>query len=472
MAELKIKLSDIAKIDIANITGGFTANQVMKRYKPDILMNLALYDTTSMQNITKMLDQNTESGYLFSDEGIYITSDNKIGWCSFEEAKQDQNKIDYISGSPVLVKNGAISIEWGNKVSSYLLDSHKRSIFGFNDEGVILISPDNEITLEKAAELAKEAGCKYAINLDGGDSCHLQEGDTVYAKSLRRNISWLMIYKRQNNDEVAEMTKTVCIDAGHGKYTAGKCSPDGSLKEYEFNRDIAKRLKAILEAHKVKVILTCADNTDLGLTKRATIANNAKADLFVSLHANAHGNGATWATAKGWECFVCARGGKAEQLAKKIHKHSIKDLGLKDRGVKVDKFTVLVKTTMPAVLIEHGFYTNKEECEKLKSDSFRQKCAIADARGILEYLGITYKEVKEEKAATSASSNNFKIYKVKITTDVLNVRKGAGTNYGVACTVKKNEVYTIIGEVMNGSTKWLKLLSGSGYISSKYTKRV
>ena len=69
---------------------------------------------------------------------------------------------------------------------------------------------------------------------------------------------------------------------------------------------------------------------------------------------------------------------------------------LKDRGIKTADFTVLTDTEMPAVLIEHGFYTNKEECEKLKSDSFRQKCAECDSKGILEQLGIEYKELEEK----------------------------------------------------------------------------
>jgi hypothetical protein len=50
---------------------------------------------------------------------------------------------------------------------------------------------------------------------------------------------------------------------------------------------------------------------------------------------------------------------------------------------------------MPAVLIEHGFYTNKEECAKLKDPAFREKCAIADAKGILVYLGIAWKDEKD-----------------------------------------------------------------------------
>ena len=464
MISLKIKRSEIGKIDIADITGGFTATQVMDRYKPDIIINLALYDMASATNITKMLDENVESGYLFADEGFYIDTNNNIGWCSFEDARIDPNKKDYISGSPVLVKNGAISVEWGNKVSTYLKGAHKRSILGLNDSEIILISTD-EVTLERAAQIAIDAGCKYAINLDGGGSCHLQDGDKIYVKSERRNVSWLMLYKT-TNDEVANMAKKVCIDAGHGKLTSGKRSPDGTLREYEFNRDVAKRIKTILEAHGIAVTLTCTGDTDVSLTQRARIANNAKVDCFVSIHANAHGNGVTWTTAQGWEIYVCAKGGKAEKLAKAIQKHSIPELGLKDRGVKEANYAVLTQTSMPAVLVEHGFFTNKEECAKLKSDSFRQKCAEADAKGILEYLGIAYKEQKE-----TTTDSQFP-YKVKVTASVLNVRKDAGTNYPVTCSVKKNEVYTIVAEKQNGSTTWGLLKSKLGYISLKYTKRV
>lgn len=63
-------------------------------------------------------------------------------------------------------------------------------------------------------------------------------------------------------------------------------------------------------------------------------------------------------------------------------------------------------------------------------------------------------------------------YKVKIDTDELNVRAGAGVNYKITAVVKRGEVFTIVGEVMNGSTKWGKLKSGAGYISLKYTKKV
>ena len=75
------------------------------------------------------------------------------------------------------------------------------------------------------------------------------------------------------------------------------------------------------------------------------------------------------------------------------------------------------------------------------------------------------------QAENAGNGANTKPYTVKITASVLNVRKGPGTKYGVATQVKRNEVYTIVGEEMNGTTKWGKLKSGAGYISLAYTQR-
>ena len=80
--------------------------------------------------------------------------------------------------------------------------------------------------------------------------------------------------------------------------------------------------------------------------------------------------------------------------------------------------------------------------------------------------------VTTEKPQEDTKEQTADGYKVKITTGVLNVRKGPGTNYGIATTVKKGEVYTIVGEAKNGSTVWGKLKSGAGYISLAYTKKV
>ena len=101
------------------------------------------------------------------------------------------------------------------------------------------------------------------------------------------------------------------------------------------------------------------------------------------------------------------------------------------------------------------------------------------AANVIRHYDVTGKVCPEPFVRDSAAWSTFKAgltatiavasgYLVKVTADVLNVRKGAGTGYKIATTVKKNEVYTIVQEY-NG---WGKLKSGAGWISLKYTKRV
>lgn len=80
-------------------------------------------------------------------------------------------------------------------------------------------------------------------------------------------------------------------------------------------------------------------------------------------------------------------------------------------------------------------------------------------------------EISRRLGHDSAKPKTELPYMVKINCSELNVRKAAGTNYPVVTTVHKGEIYTIVSETMNGSTKWGKLKSGAGYISLKYTVR-
>lgn len=396
MAILKISRKNIKKIDIVNIDGGMTASNVYKQYKPDILMNLALYDVGTGLNITLLKDEGVSSGYLFSDYGISITDDKNISWCKYTDAKDD-----YVSGSPVLVVNGQKNIQWGNKVSTYVNGNHYRTLFGFNDDEVILSVKSKKMTIDESAKFMIDNGAKYAINCDGNGSCHLQQGDNILVKSTRKNSTWLLIYL---NKEVCKMPY-IAIDPGHGVNTAGKRSPDSSLMEYKFNQNVAKYLKEELDRHGFKTLITCDGSYDTSLTERANIANQANCDLFISIHGNAYQS--DWNTANGWECYVCAKGGTAEKVANIINKRCVSDLGLKDRGVKTANFTVLTKTKMPAVLTENGFYTNKEECAKMKTDDFQRKCAISHAKAICEYYGIDYIEQKNNVVTDNKENTNI-----------------------------------------------------------------
>lgn len=123
------------------------------------------------------------------------------------------------------------------------------------------------------------------------------------------------------------------------------------------------------------------------LKERCKIANSIEGDcIFVSIHANA----ALDPNASGYEIFVLSKSNKRYEIAKYVHQASKDVLGvgkdIKDRGIKENSFYVLKYTDMPAILVEHEFYTNKEAVAKLKDSNFRDLCAEHIAKGLLNYL--------------------------------------------------------------------------------------
>lgn len=209
----------------------------------------------------------------------------------------------------------------------------------------------------------------------------------------------------------------ICLDAGHGKSTPGKRSPDGKLLEYKFNRQMLKIMLDEFEKYKDELeIITTQDpdnDYDLSLGGRCKVANKANADYFISIHANAFyfkdNNGKyieEFNSVKGFETHIISKGGKAEQLSKQIN-YSVKNgiPSIVNRGTFVSNFAVLRNTNMPAVLIECGFYTNKEECNLLSSQAHKSILGHLIVNGILNYLQIQLKPSED---------NMEKIYKVQI----------------------------------------------------------
>lgn len=190
----------------------------------------------------------------------------------------------------------------------------------------------------------------------------------------------------------------IAIDDGHGMETTGKRTPafsDGSvMRENEFNRAVVAYLHDELIRNGFSVVLTAPEDTDISLATRVQRANDAHADYFISVHANAFGNG--WNDANGVESFVHAlNDAKTTGLARCVQHELVRETGLRDRGVKENPtLYVLRKTTMPAVLCECGFMTNVIEAKLLKSDAYRKKCAVAICRGICSYTGKVYQEGK------------------------------------------------------------------------------
>jgi N-acetylmuramoyl-L-alanine amidase len=194
------------------------------------------------------------------------------------------------------------------------------------------------------------------------------------------------------------------IDAGHGYDTAGKRTVDG-MREYEFNRAVANEMKKLLADYEdVTSLFPHSDKEDVPLIERVSKANQAKVDLFISIHANAQGNGRNWTEAEGIETYVYVSKPKAAyELARIVQANLVASTSRKDRGVKTANFHVLKETNMTAILCECGFMTHKVEASLLRSIGYRHACARAIVNGIASY----YKLSKKITATNSAPSKEL-----------------------------------------------------------------
>ena len=198
------------------------------------------------------------------------------------------------------------------------------------------------------------------------------------------------------------MSKLIALDNGHGIRTPGKRTPkwtDGTksiytkndfMHEWEFNRGVVKRLKVELERNGFKVLEVSPTDIDTSIIRRTRAANVAKADIYVSVHANALGN--VWnEKVNGIETLTSGKG-ESLALGKILQKHMVWASGLRDRGMKDGSWLGVVKGThMPAVLVECGFMDNPAEAKMLNMAEYRQQMAVALCKGICEYYNVVYK---------------------------------------------------------------------------------
>lgn len=176
----------------------------------------------------------------------------------------------------------------------------------------------------------------------------------------------------------------IIIDPGHGGSDPGAVGLAGT-REAEVNLSVSLKLKTILEQASFTVLMTREGDYDVGgrlataveeLQARCHIANQAGADLFVSIHCNA----AESRSARGVETWYYQMGEFAAAV-----QSCLSCLGLVNRGIKQGNFYVLKHTRMPAVLVELGFLSNPDEELLLGGKEFQRQAAEAIAAGIRAY---------------------------------------------------------------------------------------
>jgi len=211
--------------------------------------------------------------------------------------------------------------------------------------------------------------------------------------------------------------RTIVLDAGHGGHDPG--TSHHGLKEKYVVLDIARRLRARLQAAGLAVAMTRDTDRFLPLSGRPAVANRMRADLFVSVHANANRNrrvsgievyyprtsvvsssvqwppsitaaevGIPSTTVKQvlWDLVLRETRLQSRRLGSAVCRAMERELQAPCRVVKPARFVVLREAWMPAVLVEVGYVSNYAEAQRLGSAAYRDAAAAAIAAGILAYI--------------------------------------------------------------------------------------
>lgn len=192
----------------------------------------------------------------------------------------------------------------------------------------------------------------------------------------------------------------VLLDPGHGGRDPGCLGK--TLVEKDVTLAVAQLTAAILRRHGFQVDLTRPDDRARDLEERVALARRLRADVFVSIHANAAGSSAV----SGVETFILTPEGMPSTYSDRVNekarsgntfdkdnmrfgyelqKHAVRRSGADNRGVKHANFVVLRDAPCPAALIEIGFLTNRSEEFRLSGAAYRAQLALGIAQGILEY---------------------------------------------------------------------------------------
>lgn len=190
------------------------------------------------------------------------------------------------------------------------------------------------------------------------------------------------------------------IDNGHGDppLTGGKCSPDKTILEYYWARDMAKRIADKARAAGITPIILVPEIKDIPLNTRTRRVNDlcrkygTKNCILLSIHINAAGGDGKWHPARGFCGFVSLNtSSNSKRLARLLWEQADK-AGLRgNRAVPPERYWVknlamCRDTNCPAVLTENLFMDNREDAEYLKSEAGKETIANLHVSAILEYI--------------------------------------------------------------------------------------
>ena len=231
------------------------------------------------------------------------------------------------------------------------------------------------------------------------------------------------VYKQSKapHPHASKSLAVVVLDPGHGGEDSGAMC--GGVMEKDLTLDVARRVDRLLDSEGVATLMTRLGDSYVSLADRAALGNRAKDSIFVSIHFNednkpiatgvetyyaAHqiDSGSTFAS---WLPFFSRPPSsspkpESQSLAGFIQEALVARTRSVDRGTQAKQFFVIANVTSPAVLIEGGFITNKDELSRLSSEDYRDQIAAAVADGILRYRNVATERESGMAATTQGST--------------------------------------------------------------------
>ncbi len=219
----------------------------------------------------------------------------------------------------------------------------------------------------------------------------------------------------------------VILDPGHGGQDSGAIC--GGVLEKDLALDVARRIDRLLQAEGIATLMTRLGDTYVSLEDRASFANRVSDCIFVSIHFNednqpVSGGVETYYAAQQitagsflaswlpflWPALSETPNVESQNLAGFIQEALVARTRALDRGTKAKQFFVIANVTAPAVLVEGGFLTNKEDISRLASEDYREQIAAAVTDGILRYRDT----VKRRESALAVTNRRRALNKHKV----------------------------------------------------------
>jgi N-acetylmuramoyl-L-alanine amidase len=212
----------------------------------------------------------------------------------------------------------------------------------------------------------------------------------------------------------------VVLDPGHGGQDSGAMV--GGLMEKDLTLDIARRVDRLLESQGIATLMTRLGDSYVSLADRAAFGNRVRDSIFVSIHFNEDNKPVTTGVETYYAAHQITSGfllaswlpflsrppsnspkPESQSLAGFIQEALVARTRSVDRGAQAQQFFVIANVSSPAVLVEGGFLTNKDDVSKLASEDYRDQLAAAVADGILRYRDVASQR-KSTLAATDGNS--------------------------------------------------------------------